>query len=46
MTRHLPRVMLAFMFSTIIALGFAVKGRQAGFTFSPNSFSGTTFERG
>ncbi|MCI5075213.1 hypothetical protein [Oricola sp.] len=45
MVQYLPRLMLAAMFFSIIALGFAVKSTRAAVEFSAEAFTETTFER-
>jgi len=44
-TNQLPRLMLALMFLSIVAVGYTVKMNQVGADFAAESFSGTTFER-
>lgn len=41
----LPRLMLALMFLSIVAVGYTVKMNQAGADFAAESFEGTTFEQ-
>lgn len=40
---QLPRLMIAMMFLSIVALGYTVKMNQANANFT-ESFSGTTFD--
>lgn len=42
---HLPRLMLAMMFLSIVALGYTVKMTQTNASFVAESFAGTTFDR-
>ncbi len=42
---QLPRLMLAMMLLSIIAVGYTVKMNQFGANFDAGSFAGTTFER-
>jgi len=42
---QLPRLMLALMFLSIVAVGYTVKMNQAGASFAAEGFTGTTFDR-